>query len=269
MMGEDAPVIQDLVEEVRRTIGMTRPALWLTYGIPESLATSLTPRLGATVRPMLAGDAIRLDDTKLSLAAIGICAKSYDPFPAFIDIKPAVDPESSGELLGSFKIMLVSALVLGVLAAAGTGVLFLISAIYDMQLKTKNEEIAKQTMDISQLTMEVQDLQKKASVDKELADKVNRIIRENASISKITDAIKNRIPSNLWLEKVGIHGNVEVEGKSMDYNSIISFSRNFDSNTTVGEGESPLRNMSLDNIEEVTEDNTKVYKFKMIGQPKI
>jgi type II secretory pathway pseudopilin PulG len=269
IMGEDAPVIQDLVEEVRRTIGMTRPALWLTYGIPESLATSLTPRLGANVRPMLAGNAIRLDDPKLSLSAIGISCKSFDSFPAYIDVKPAVDPESSGELLGSFKIMLAAAGVLAVLSVAATLILMLATFIFSGQLKNRNQEIAQQTSSISVLQEEVNRLQKKASVDRELADRVTRVIKKNQSISKITDAIKNRIPANLWLETVTISGDVRVEGRSIDYDSIIEFSKNFDRNETIDGTESPLTNMAVENIEEIKEEGVKVYKFTMVGHPKI
>lgn len=268
IMGEDAPVIQDLVEEVRRTIGMTRPALWLTYGIPESLATSLTPRLGANVRPMLPGGSITLDDPKLSLAAIGISAKSYDDFPASINVRPAVDPESSGELMHSFKLMLGAAGVLAVLTGLATGILFGLSMFFEMQLKATTTNISQQTQELSQLQNEVLELQKRASVDKELADKITRIINKNETISKMTDAIKNKIPPNLWLEKIDISGNITIEGKSMDYSSIILFSKNFDNNENLEGNESPIRDMALENIEEVVENGQKVYKFKMYGNPR-
>lgn len=263
IMGEEAPVIQDLVEEVRRTIGMTRPALWLTYGIPESLSTALTPRLGANVRPMLPGDNIRLDDPKLSLAAIGVCAKSYDRFPAFIDIKPSVDPESSGELLGSFKLMIAASVIMGALF----GLLYVglggISWVLKNSLEETNKKIADQTTQISTLQTEVAKLQKAASIDQELAQKIINIIIKDKSMSKITDSIKSKIPPNLWLEKVSIDGGVRIEGKSLDYDSVMSFSQAFQ-----GENE-PISNLSIENIQEVEEKGATVYNFSMVGQPRL
>lgn len=269
IMGEEAPVIQDLVEEVRRTIGMTRPALWLTYGIPESLATALTPRLGANVRSMLPGTNVQLDDPKLSLAAIGLCAKSFDPFPAFIDITPAVDPESSGEILGSFKLMIAGAFVLAVIMGILTVILIGLSLWFNHMATKADEKITEQTNNINTLQTEVNELQKRTSIDKELSDKVQRIVAQNGSISKITDAIKEKIPSNLWLEKVAVSGDIQIEGKSIDYDSIIQFSKNFEDSENLSGTPSPITNMSLQNIEEVDDKGRTVYKFSMVGQPKL
>ncbi|MEW5819038.1 MAG: pilus assembly protein PilM [Cyanobacteriota bacterium] len=272
IMGEDAPVIQDLVEEVRRTIGMTRPVLWLTYGIPESLSTSLTPRLGANVRPMNPGDKVKLDDPKLSLAAIGTCCKSYDKFPAFIDIKPAVDPESSGELMGSFKMMIAAAVALAILFSLGTLILIGLTMFFNMQLDTTNKKIQDQTGQIQQLTAEVDSLKKKATIKQQLSGRLKGIITHNQSISKITNAIKDRIPGSVWLENVVIEaGLITIKGKSTDYDSIIIFSKNFDEKGDFqSEDGSPIRDMALQEIvEEVdTQTDGKYYTFTMTGYPK-
>ena len=271
IMGEDAPVIQDLVEEVRRTIGMTRPVLWLTYGIPESLSTALTPRLGASVRPMLPGSNVRLDDPKLSLSAVGIGCKSYDKFPAFIDIKPAVDLESSGELLGSFKIMLVTAAVLAIVMIVVTSALWGITAISDMQLKSTTETKDKNATEIAALNTEMEGLRRKATINRELSTRLEEIIKHNASISKITDAIKDRIPKDLWLEEININkGSINITGKSTTYESIITFSKKFDPSNDPDVEESPITNMMIHEIiEEMDQQNNlKVYNFKMSGFPK-
>lgn len=301
IMGEDAPVIQDLVEEVRRTIGMTRPVLWLTYGIPESLSTALTPRLGANVRPMLPGENIRLDDPKLSLSAIGISCKSYDKFPAFIDIKPTVDAEASGEILGSFKMMLATAAVLAVVFFAATALLWGATAFANMQHKSAQDKILELTSKKTALESEVGNLQRQSKINNELADKLRGIITHNDSISAITDAIKNKIPDNVWLDKVTVEpGVIYIEGNSLDYESIIQFSKEFDANSvttsepdispdnaatntptntdtsvdvqpveTVTSG-SPIQNMSIEEITENIDTNTnqKYYKFRMVGHPK-
>lgn len=270
IMGEDAPIVQDLVEEVRRTIGMTRPVLWITNGIPESLSTSLTPRLGANVRPMQAGGNLRLDDPKLSIAAIGTSCKSYDKFPAFIDIKPAVDPESSGELLGSFKLMLAAAVILAVTFILITLVLMGMSFISVMELEKNQKNITTQTNEITTLQAEVNSLKQKSDINKLLSTKLSNVVKHNESISKITDAIKDRIPDNLWLKSVKIEQNkISLEGQSMDYESIIAFSKNFDpQESTTGEA-SPINNISLTSIEETEDSETKlkVYKFSMVGNP--
>ena len=271
IMGEDAPVIQDLVEEVRRTIGMTRPVLWLTYGIPESLSTALTPRLGANVRPMLPGSNVKLDDTKLSLSAIGVGCKSYDKFPAFIDIKPAVDPESSGELLGSFKIMLATAAVLAVVMVIVTTALWGVTMLSNMGLKSASEMKDTQATEIASLDSELQGLRKKSTIQKHLSEKLNQIITHNASISKITDAIKDRIPKNIWLEEIKIQPNsIDIKGKSLTYESIITFAKKFDPTKDPDIEDSPITKMSIKEInEELDQKNrVKVYKFSITGSPK-
>lgn len=264
IMGEDAPVIQDLVEEVRRTIGMTRPVLWCTYGIPESLSTALTARLGTAVKPMLPGKDINLDDTKLSLASIGVAAKSYDKFPALIDIQPTAEMESSaGPASGAFKLMVITAIVLGVLMllisiglfAAGTGI--------DIFTKGVEDEVTKQTTQIQSLQTEVAELNKIVSINKELANRVNGIVQKNDTIFKVSEAMKDKIPGNVWLDSLKIGDNIELEGKSVDYKSVMSFSKNFDTQN------SPVTALSFDSIQEVSEKGIPVYKFKMLGNPKL
>lgn len=268
-MGEDAPVIQDLIEEVRRTIGMTRPAMWVTYGIAEALSLKLTSRLGAPVKPMLIGENFTLDDPKLTLAAIGTATKSYEPFPAFINIKPAVDAESSGELLGAFKIMLASAVILAILITVAIIAMMGISWILKGQLNSTNENITKQTQNITTLDTEVKDLQKRASIDTELVNRVNSTIKMNESLSNITNAIKDRIPPNLWIDEIKLTDNIEITGKSLDYNSIVLFSKNFDVNEEFEGQKSPIINMAIGDIEEEIVENARQYKFKIIGYPNI
>ncbi|MGD9579761.1 MAG: pilus assembly protein PilM [Vampirovibrionia bacterium] len=270
IMGEDAPVVQDLVEEVRRTIGMTRPVVWITSGIPESLSTSLTPRLGANVRPMQPGANIQMDDSKLSIASIGICCKSYDKFPVYVDIKPIVSAESSGELLGSFKLMLAIAFILAVIFTLITIVLMGMSFLTGMEYDKNQSKISTQTNEITTLQTEVNSLQQKSDINKLLSTKLSDVVTHNESISKITDAIKNRIPDNLWLDSIRIEQNkIAIEGESLDYESIILFARNFDKNESPDGEPSPINNMSLNNIEETIDSKTKmkVYKFSMEGNP--
>lgn len=274
IMGEEAPVIQDLVEEVRRTIGMTRPAKWLTYGIPETLAASLTSRLGAPVQSMMPGSNINLDDPKLSLAAVGVSCKSYDKFPAFINIVPVADGEDSGELLPSFKIMMVVAVILAVLFVGITIVLKGITWWADSNYQTASQEVNKTSQELATLTTKKNELEQKVKVSNDLASRLNRIIKHNGSISKITDAVRDNIPSNVWLDKVTItSGNVDIEGQSIDYDSIYKFSKNFedsDPNDPTIE-KSPVQNIDMGEIKEEIDNKTKrkSYKFSLKGQPRL
>lgn len=264
VMGEEAPVIQDLVEEVRRTIGMTRPVLWCTYGIPESLSTALTARLGTAVKPMLPGKALSLDDTKLSLASIGVAAKSYDKFPALIDIQPTAEMgPAAGASSGAFNLMIITAGVLFVLAVLISLGLFGAGVGIEIFTKGVESEIATQTTKITALQAEVNELNRLISINKELANRVNNIVKKNETIYKVSEAMKDKIPGNVWLDSLKIGDNVELDGKSVDYKSVMSFSRNFDTQ------ESPVTGLSFDSIQEVSEKGIPVYKFKMLGNPKI
>lgn len=268
VMGEEAPVVQDLVEEVRRTIGMTRPALWLTYGIAENLSTSLTPRLGATVRPMLSGDNLNLDDPKLSLAAIGIAAKSYQPFPAYINIQPSADMQTVSEISGSFKIMITIALILLVLFGIAVGVLFGINFYFETQIADTKKKIETKTAEQTTLQAEVDKMQKDASIKNEFATRANKIVTQNNTYSKIASYIKEKIPSNIQLESIVIEGeNIIIKGKSLDYPSIDQFAKNFDE---AKEPNSPINNLALNNVNQTTDtDKKEYYNFQFTGQVKM
>lgn len=271
VMGEEAPVIQDLVEEVRRTIGMTRPALWLTYGIPENLSASLSSRLGAPTRAMLAGDAIRLDDPKLTLASIGVCTKSYERFPAFINVKPSADIEAATtEIMPAFKIMMALGVVLAILIILGTLVLGALGWFTGTQLEKLNTENNTLNAEVSQLEVEVNELRKRESVIRELDEKIRAITSKNKLISHVSDALQDRIPSRVWLEKVIISDNVSIEGKALDSDSILLFSNNFDeTREALFKRPSPIKNVSLQKVEEESEKGFPVYKFTLTGEPRL
>lgn len=204
-MGEDAPVVQDLIEEIRRTIGMTRPVLWLTYGIHDSLAFKLTPRIGATVKPMLPGEDIALIDDKTSLAIIGACCKSIEPFPASINIQDTQSQESTSDLQPGFIAMIAIAGIMAVLVGLITMVLFSFSFIKGQELKKLEEEnntVQAKIVQLGQSSL--------GGVSQDLVQTVLTIKDADKTIYETIVNVEKSIPKDTWVSKLFIQSTIPV-----------------------------------------------------------
>lgn len=204
-MGEDAPVVQDLIEEIRRTIGMTRPVLWLTYGINDSMAFKLTSRIGATVKPMLPGEDIALLDDKTSLSAIGVCTKSIEAFPASINIQDTQSPESSSGLQTSFIAMIAIAGILAVLVGLITMGLFGFSFVKGQELKKLQEEnntIQTKIVELGQTSL--------GGVSQELVQAILTIKDADKTMYETIVNVEKSIPNDTWVSKLFIQSTIPI-----------------------------------------------------------
>ena len=193
-MGEDAPIVQDLVEEIRRTVGMTRPVIWLTYGIQDSLAFKLTSRIGATVKPMVPGDNIELLDNKITLSTIGTCTKSIEPFPISVNIQSTQPQEASSELQPSFIAMIAIAGLLAVLVGIITIVLFGFGFL-------KNQEISKIDNENNKISTEITQLSQASlgGASQELVQAILTIKESNKVFYETVTDVERSIPKNTWI----------------------------------------------------------------------
>ena len=140
-----------------------------------------------------------------------------------------------------------------------------LSAFLGFNNDNATKKIQQLETDIKTTEASIEELNKKTSVGREISTRTITIVNRNAAMVNVIESIKSKIPSRLWLKNVIIGDNITLEGESLDYSSILTFSKGFSNGTEA----SAINNMTLENIEEFNEQGVRVYKFTMVGQLKL
>lgn len=272
----DSIIVEDLIEEIRRTTKNMNPAIWLTVNVPPTLQDSLSQRLGVGVRECMLGPALMLADPDLSVAAVGSALVSTVAFP--FNLNMVVGGVSAGtmaaELGASSGATEDDGATAGVLMGIGMGgivVMALVSGVLALMATASQGEITNlqttvdaQQQKITALNARQAELNAKVSVYQQLKEKLDEARVRNRICVTLTQDLRTHRPSNLWVQEINIggkdyDGKIAMEGKALQHQDVIVFAKSFDS--------SPYINaMGIEQIQEQRLAGVPVFNYKIVGE---
>ena len=264
----DSLVIEDILEEIRRTTKSIQPSLWLSHNLPPAMGRMLSQRLESPVVVASLGTSLALPAQPVSPAAAGAALTSVVAFPFEFDINEGISPSgvstpgnsASSELGGNegpptLIIAGVACLVLSVLAC---GILFLLSVAVEQQIQPLTNQRDSVRMQVASLEGRQAELRRKLELDQSLLQAIHNARLRNRVYVALTDDLKRKTPQQLWIQTMKVGTALEMDGKSMNQNAVLDFARSFDS--------APYTQAVLiDSIKEEKLKNTLVYDFKISG----
>ena len=267
----DSIMVEDLLEEIRRTSKNFQPAIWLTGNMPYQMEQVLSNRLHVPFRDCPLGDAMSLDNPSLQLATVGSAMTSTVAFPFEFNLlaglgkvgAPAGSAAAVAEIPGeesptpTFVIAGGAvAIALSLLLTAGLFVaneFFLKSQVANLQ-QTKDQEAAS----ISLLQVKERELKEKVEVDTRLLDMVTHAKIRNHIYVALTDDLIKKKPGNIWIYSVSVDDRLAMLGKALSHQEVIDFARSFDATPYV-------KSVLIDSIKESVLHGTRVFDFKIGG----
>lgn len=267
----DPIVVEDLLEEIRRTTKTLQPVLWMTHNIPASLEEALSRHLGCPVRMAPVGNAIGLGQP-LSLAAIGTAMSSVVPFPFDMDLAeglgrsggaslgpgiPVSDSGGSGE--GESPAWLLPAGI-GSLALGGvsSAILWLMAAMTGAQVPDLQNQVDSVKVRVAGLQSRQAELKRKAELDQSLIETIEKAKIRNYVYVSLTEDLRKKTPTEVWIQSLKVNDGMELAGKALNHKAVINFAKSFD--------ETPYtKAVLIDSIVEGKMGGSLVYDFKISG----
>ncbi len=265
----DSIVLEDLMEEIRRTTKNVQPLIWLTHHMPEPMCRLLGERLGVPVRPCLLGNTMGAS-VDLSIPIVGAAFSSMVAYPMPFDIlsgarkpssgkpgaAPAVeldeDDNTSSLLIGAGVLSIVGSLLLG----AG---LFMTNEFWFKQEVQKAEQAQQaEQLQLAQLQSELSVLKDRDAVDKALIGIIENAEIRNKVYVMLTEDLRRKTPPKLWVQEIKVNGKVKFEGKAVSHQDILDFAKSFDTVPYV-------RAVAVDSITEELLEGTPVFNYKIAG----
>ncbi len=263
---DDSIVVEDLLEEIRRTTKSVQPALWLTQDMPPVMERILSIRLGCAFHSAPLGELPM--PQPLHPAVIGAAMTSSVVFPFDFDIsaglgKSGASPASMGasdvgEDDSSTDWLIpagVGSLVLGGLATAG---LFVAAMIMGQQVPPLEAQRDNIKLEVAGLESRQRELKKKAELDQTLMDMIKKAKVRNHVYVSMTEDLKRKTPERVWIRALKVDDGLEISGKAMHHQSVINFARTFDLAPYT-------KAVLINNIKEERLNGTLVYDFIIGG----
>jgi hypothetical protein len=111
---------------------------------------------------------------------------------------------------------------------------------------------------VSGLTSRQQELKKKAELDQTLMDMVMKSKVRNHVYVAFTDDLKEKTPQQVWIQNLKVSDKLEMIGKALNHESVITFAKSFDS--------APYsKAVLIDSIKEGKLGASIIYDFKISG----
>jgi Tfp pilus assembly PilM family ATPase len=269
--GSDFFVIEDLLEEIRRTTKNCQPLLWLANELPESFRESLSERLNCPVYPTVVGEALmQVDAQPVNLSTIGAAMVSLVDYPFDFDIAEGLAQlgGSSGSGSGAKDFgateengpgpLILAGGVLSLLAIVVSIILALMNTLTQQQMPTLTSQRDSAQMQVSALQSQEASLKHKAVLDKSLLEAVKNARIRNQIYIALTSDLKRKTPQQVWIQTLTAGENLSVSGKAMNQSAVIHFAQSFD--------DAPYTKAIL--IDSITEERLKsatLYDFKFSG----
>lgn len=274
MAGPDSIVVEDILEEIRRTTKNVQPSIWLANDMPPNMEQILSARLGCPVRTTPLGDGIFMP-APLQLATVGTALISKVDFPFDFDLlvglrkiggggggagtSAASDAADSAEgVSNSADWMLPAGVVSILIGLVATGGLMAASAMAEgqkNQLEPKRDE-AKLAVD--NLLAKEAELKKKAELDQTLLKRVTDARIRNKVYLAMTEDLRQKTPEKVWIYSMDIGSDFALNGKALSHQSVINFARSFDQS-------SYTKAVEIQSIKESLLNGSLVYDFKIGG----
>lgn len=268
----DSPIMEDLIEEVDRTVTVNKPVVWLTHQTPPNAAEAIGQHFNIPVRPCMLGPNLSIDDESILLQTAGAAMYPTIFYPFDInfltDAAPVSTPAGNtkatpsqddnnpvaGLLIGA---ALACCLILGVIA----GGLFLYdSLIVSNQLNDANKKHSQMTTQIASLQQQVQILKDKYELRAAIIDVIENAKYRNALYTHFSNDLKSLTPGRVWLYNVEIDDRITMEGKALQHQPVVDFARKLDNITY-------SKQVLFDEIQEELNNTQRIFKFKISGQP--
>lgn len=261
----DSMIVEDIVEEIRRTTKMAQPAIWLTHNMPYTMEEILNGRLGVPFRSAMLGDSLSLSDPNMQIATVGCALKSIVSYPFDFDIMSGMGrglgggEVDEGEQMNIDWLIPAGASVL-VLSLIATGVIAAISTFSSQEipkLQTSKDEITTQ---LAQMQAEEAALKEKVDLDVRLLDLIRSAAVRNHVYVELTEDVKQRIPVDSWIHAMTVtSGNqLDIQGVTRNHADAIDFARSFDSVKY-------LQGVTIGAIKETMIGRTPVFDFSITG----
>lgn len=225
-------LVEDMLEEARRTTKNWQPAIWLHENLPYAVSNGMETGLGIPVRPSPKGTAITLSNPDLSLAGIGAALISIVAFPFCFNIppNPSKQAEQNEESDSNTPELLIgTGGVLLVLALLATGLLFILNLLmFQPAVQEKQNQKTQMENQIAALEQEKIQLSTSGSLKQGLAYTAQRAKMRGQMYVNLVQALRRSIPSKLWIQDLSAGDTLSVHGKAISHQDILNFSKIFD-----------------------------------------
>jgi Tfp pilus assembly protein PilN len=262
-------LIEDLLDEIQRTIRQSSPLVWFAAGLPANITALLQNRLQVPIRPFDVPAALLPEGDKINIATLGAALSAYVVFPgesnlltagkpvkraAVIKPKAMPMPQLSSGLLAHPTTKLAA--VMGGLCIAVWGVFTVLGVITDQAVGEMNQKKTLLTTQITEKQQELNALKARSSVQAALLDTVERIRARNTVYQKFGRELRMKVPPSVWLYHIAMGTDITIEGKALEHQSVIQLARSFDDMHY-------LTNVDFDYLKEVLVGKRPVYEFKI------
>jgi len=273
-----SPIVEDLLDELKRTISSHSPAIWLTHQVPDVAMGAIQQLFKIPVRQCLLGPNLNVDTPDVLLTTAGASLYSYVVYPFNINFlagttasAPVPDSETPAESAqpnrsnsrdnGLAGLLISGAVVSMILLTFLTGSLFLYEQlIVNGQLSAAEQKHQQLTAQMGALQQQVQALKKKYEVRAAVVGVIEQAKFRNALYTHLSDDLKALTPGRLWLYNVEVGDRITMQGKALQHQPVIDFARQLDNITY-------SKQVLFDEITEELDNAQKVFKFKISGQP--
>lgn len=270
---DNSIVVDDLVEEIRRSCKNLSPVIWLTYQMAESMRHFLAQRLELPFTPCMLGNTLALDQPNLSLPAVGVTMSSTVEFPFEFNLmtgapkstggkssatSAAAVPDSDGDKQTGDMLMKlgVGSIAAGVLM---TGALFGANEFWAKgevaKLQTRQQQM---TQDIASLQARINILKAENAVQEALMTMIKNARIRNKVYVELTGDLQKKTPEKLWVHSLKVGDELELAGNALAHQAVINFARSFD-------GLPYLSSVMIDSIKENFIAGTTLFDFKIGG----
>ena len=270
----DSIVVEDVMEEIRRSTKNVQPVIWLTHQMPDVMAQVLSERLNVPVRPcMMAADMIGAPQ-ELMISSVGAAFSSVVAYPLpFNLLEGATRVPGSGGNAGAVAAaasvsegndalagtLMTAGIVGSVLAAVVAGGLYAYDAFMIKgelaQVETQNTALLTE---VSALQADVATWRRRTNIDGTVMDLIKDAAKRNQVYVQLAEDLKNKTPGDLWVYNVKVEDKIEVQGKAMHHKNILSFAKSFDDAKY-------MTSVLIDSIAEEMLHGQRVFTYKIGG----
>ncbi|MCE3234007.1 MAG: hypothetical protein K0Q50_187 [Vampirovibrio sp.] len=263
-------VVEDMLEEIRRTVKTEQPVLWLTHNMPPAMENALAEVLGCPVRMAPMGNAINMGQP-LQLSSLGSAMTSVVPFPFELDITEGIKSAGGSSASATSEVaadidsgdgpppwLIPAGFASLALGGIASGILFAMASMAAMQIPDLTSKVESAKVEVAGLQTRQAELKKKVELDKSLLDMVEKAKIRNHVYVAFTDDLKRKTPEQLWVQQLQVNDEVSMEGKALNHQSVINFAKSFDTAPYT-------RAVLIDSIKEGRLGSSLVYDFKISG----
>lgn len=264
----DPIVVEDLLEEIRRTTKTMQPVLWMTDNIPPKLEEVLSSHLGCPVRSAPIGNAVAMNHP-LSLCAIGAAMTSVVPFPFDMDISEGLN-HSGGTVTSAVAAsagdagkevppwLIPSGIASIALGGVASAIMWMMAMSVAAQVPDLQSKVDGVKVEVSGLESRQRELKRKAELDQSLIQMIEKAKIRNYVYVSLTEDLKKKTPTEVWIQTMLVNDGMELAGKALNHKAVINFAKSFDAAPYT-------KAVLIDSIVEGKLGGSLVYDFKISG----